>query len=114
RKLLGRKRRDGPVFCSEHVHGHGENVFRAMCDAHQEGVIAKLIDSPYRHERTKTWLKIKCIQRQEFVIGGWRPSDRKPGFASLLLGTWEAGKLIYRGRVGTGYNAVNAAEDRKS
>src|SRR5690606_31052247 len=40
-----------------------------------------------------------------FVIGGWRPSDKKKNFASLLLGTWEGGKLIYRGRVGTGFNA---------
>jgi bifunctional non-homologous end joining protein LigD len=108
RKLIGRQGKNGPLFYSDHVIGHGQDVFKAMCDAHQEGVIAKLIDSPYRHERSKTWLKIKCLQRQEFVIGGWRPSDKKKGFASLLLGTWEDGKLIYRGRVGTGYNAASA------
>ncbi|HHY48198.1 MAG TPA: DNA ligase D [Alphaproteobacteria bacterium] len=112
RPLLGRKGKAGPVYFSDHVIGHGEEVFRAMCDAHQEGVIAKRIDAPYRHERTRTWLKIKCIARQEFVIGGWRPSDKKQGFASLLLGTWEDGKLIYRGRVGTGFNARSSAEIR--
>jgi bifunctional non-homologous end joining protein LigD len=103
RKLLGRQAKNGPLFYSDHVIGHGEEVFRAMCDAQQEGVIAKLADSPYRHERTKSWLKIKCLQRQEFVIGGWRPSDKHRGFASLLLGSWEDGKLIYHGRVGTGF-----------
>lgn len=109
RKLLVRQRKDGPIYYSDHVVGHGQDVFKAMCDAHQEGVIAKLADAPYRHERTKTWLKIKCLQRQEFVIGGWRPSDKHKGFASLLLGTWEHGKLIYRGRVGTGFNAESAS-----
>jgi bifunctional non-homologous end joining protein LigD len=111
RKLLGRtaSSKRGPIIFSDHVRGHGQEVYRAMCDAHQEGIIAKLADGPYRHERTKAWLKIKCIERQEFVIGGWRPSDKKRGFASLILGTWEDGKLVYRGRVGTGYNAESAA-----
>ena len=72
-------------------------------------MIAKRADAPYRGERTKSWLKIKCGQRQEFVIGGWRPSDRKKTFASLLLGTWDKGKLIYHGRVGTGWNTKDAA-----
>src|SRR5688572_24377034 len=110
RKLLGpiANKRSGPIIFSDHVQGHGHKVYAAMCEAHQEGVIAKLAQSPYRHERTKTWLKIKCLQRQEFVIGGWRPSEKKRSFASLILGTWEDGKLVYRGRVGTGYNAESA------
>jgi bifunctional non-homologous end joining protein LigD len=108
RKLLGRQGKSGPLFYSDHVVGHGHDVFKAMCDAGQEGVIAKLADSPYRHDRSKAWLKIKCLQRQEFVIGGWRPSDKHKGFASLLLGSWEGGKLIYHGRVGTGFNQESA------
>ncbi|MDB5538342.1 MAG: ATP-dependent ligase [Devosia sp.] len=110
RKLLGKTRDDAVVQYSEHVRGHGEEVLKAMCAAHQEGVIAKRADAPYRHERTKTWLKIKCSNRQEFVIGGWRPSDKKKTFASLLLGTWEDDKLVYRGRVGTGFTETSAAE----
>lgn len=110
RKLLGKTRDDALLQYSEHVHGHGEEVFKAMCAAHQEGVIAKDADAPYRHERTRTWLKIKCSNRQEFVIGGWRPSEKKKTFASLLLGTWEGDKLIYRGRVGTGFTEASSAE----
>jgi bifunctional non-homologous end joining protein LigD len=111
RELLGPigGKRSGPLLFSDHVRGHGQKVYRAMCEAQQEGIIAKLAQSPYRHERSKSWLKIKCLQRQEFVIGGWRPSEKKRGFASLILGTWEDGKLVYRGRVGTGYNAESAA-----
>ena len=79
-----------------------------MCAAGHEGIIAKQADAPYRSERTKTWLKIKCAKRQEFVIAGWSPSTKKKSFASLLLGTWEDGKLVYRGRVGTGFTNDDA------
>ena len=107
-RLLGRTGKASPVQYSDHIAGNGEDVFSAMCKAGFEGVIAKQADAPYRHERTRTWLKVKCIQRQEFVIGGWRPSDKHKGFASLLLGTWENGRLVYRGRVGTGFNRKDA------
>lgn len=100
----------GPIRYSEHIVGHGEEVFRTMCETGQEGVIAKRADAPYRHERSSDWLKIKCTQRQEFVIGGWRPSSKKSTFASLLLGTMEDGKLVYRGRVGTGFDEAGAEQ----
>ena len=51
-----------------------------------EGIISKKADAPYRGTRTRNWLKIKCIQRQEFVIVGWSESDKRRGFRSLLLG----------------------------
>ncbi|MBN9305796.1 MAG: ATP-dependent DNA ligase [Devosia sp. 67-54] len=109
-QLLGKPRASDPVQYSEHIVGEGDKFFAAMCEGGFEGMIAKLGQSPYLGERTRDWLKIKCTQRQEFVIGGWRPSDKKSGFASLLLGTWEGDRLRYRGRVGTGFNAASAAE----
>jgi len=114
RKLLGKTKASDDVQYSDHIVGSGDKVFAAMCEAGQEGVIAKLGSSTYQHDRTKTWLKIKCLKRQEFVIGGWRPSQKKKGFASLLLGTWENDKLIYRGRVGTGFNAASHAAIQKA
>ena len=113
-KLLGKIDRDAPVQFSEHVRGNGQKVFDALCQGGFEGMIAKRADEPYVHERSRGWLKIKCIQRQEFVIGGWRPSTKRNRFASLLLGTWEGGKLIYRGRVGTGFNEDDAAALQKA
>jgi bifunctional non-homologous end joining protein LigD len=110
RALLGQIQGDAEVQYSEHVEGNGEKVFAAMCEAGHEGVVAKLAASPYAHERSRSWLKVKCLNRQEFVIAGWRPSQKKRTFASLLLGTWEDGKLIYRGRVGTGFNEASAAK----
>ena len=108
-KLL-KKVKDPAIHYSDHVIGHGDKVLAAMRAAHQEGMIAKRMDAPYRHDRTREWLKIKVNNRQEFVIGGWRPSDKKKTFASLLLGTWEGDRLVYRGRVGTGFNAQSAEE----
>lgn len=103
-ELLGKSARKDPVQFSAHVRGHGQKVLDALSRDGHEGVIAKRADDPYRGERTKSWLKIKALKRQEFVIGGWSPSTKRKGFASLLLGTWEDGKLLYRGRVGTGFS----------
>ncbi len=102
--LLGRGRPPFILF-ADHLLGKGEQLFEAMCAAGQEGIIAKRADAPYRHARTKNWLKIKCTRRQEFVIIGWRESDRKGrGFRSLLLGLNEHGTLRYAGKVGTGFS----------
>ena len=110
RKLLGKTTSNDPIQYSEHIVGEGQKFFQAMCDGGYEGMVAKHGSSSYRGERTRDWLKIKCIQRQEFVIGGWRPSEKKSTFASLLLGTWENGKLVYRGRVGTGFTVESAGK----
>ncbi|MFN4209765.1 MAG: DNA ligase D [Devosia sp.] len=104
-KLLGTIESSSLVQFSTHVTGNGQKVFDAVSREGHEGIIAKEANAPYRSERTRSWLKIKANRRQEFVIAGWSPSTRKKSFASLLLGTWDDGKLIYRGRVGTGFSA---------
>ena len=75
-----------------------------MCKQGGEGIVSKKADAPYRGTRTRCWLKIKCIQRQEFVIVGWSESDKRMGFRSLLLAAKDNGKLTYVGKVGTGFN----------
>jgi bifunctional non-homologous end joining protein LigD len=109
-KLLGKLDQSSPVQFSAHVTGNGQKVFDAICREGHEGIVAKNADAPYRGERTREWLKIKCAKRQEFVVAGWSPSTKRKHFASLLLGTWEDGKLVYRGRVGTGFNAQSAED----
>ena len=92
------------ILYADHVIGHGERLFDAMCDAGQEGIIAKRADAPYRGGRTKNWLKIKCTRRQEFVIVGWSPSDSKArALRSLFLAVHDQGRLRYAGKVGTGF-----------
>jgi bifunctional non-homologous end joining protein LigD len=94
------------LLYAEHIVGQGEKLFDAMCEAGQEGIISKKADASYRSARTKNWLKVKCTRRQEFVILGWTPSEAKGrGFRSLLLGQHEGGKLVYKGKVGTGFNS---------
>ena len=97
-----------PIHVADHVIGAGEKLYRAMCDAAQEGIISKTVDGPYRGSRTKSWVKVKCTRRQEFVVIGWKQSSAKGRpFASLLLAQHEGpnGKeaLVYKGNVGTGF-----------
>jgi bifunctional non-homologous end joining protein LigD len=94
-----------PIIYGDHVVAKGEALFNAICKEGGEGIVSKKASAPYRGGRTRNWLKVKCIQRQEFVVVGWSESDRRRGFRSLLLGLREKGKLKYAGKVGTGFNA---------
>ncbi|TVV71752.1 DNA ligase D, partial [Sphingomonas solaris] len=100
---------DGPIRYAEHITGEGEKLFTALCGEGYEGVVSKRADAPYRGRRSQGWLKTKCIRRQEFVIVGWTPSAKGRGFASLLLGLNEDGRLRYAGKVGTGFGADGIA-----
>jgi bifunctional non-homologous end joining protein LigD len=94
-----------PILYGDHVIGRGEEMFEAVCKSGGEGIISKKASATYNGTRTRNWLKIKCIQRQEFVIVGWSESDRRRGFRSLLLAARDGRKLTYAGKVGTGFNA---------
>ncbi len=88
-----------------HRVGAGEAYLEEACDKGWEGLIAKRASSPYRHSRSRDWLKFKCGNRQEFVIGGYTdPKGSRVGFGALLVGTYEKEALRYAGRVGTGYD----------
>jgi bifunctional non-homologous end joining protein LigD len=93
-----------PLIYGDHIVAKGEALFNAICAEGGEGIIAKKASAPYRGTRTRCWLKVKCIQRQEFVIVGWSESDKRRGFRSLLLGLRDNGKLTYAGKVGTGFD----------
>ena len=82
----------------------GEALFNAICAEGGEGIISKKASAAYRGARTRNWLKVKCIQRQELVIVGWVEIDKRVGFRSLLLAARDKGKLTYVGKVGTGFN----------
>jgi bifunctional non-homologous end joining protein LigD len=105
-KLLSAKGISNYLAYADYVQGAGP-AFLAQARAHGlEGIISKRADRPYRSGRGRDWLKIKCNKGEEFVIGGYSRSDvRGKPFSSLLLGTFEDGKLIYSGKVGTGFDA---------
>jgi bifunctional non-homologous end joining protein LigD len=96
---------------SSEFTGDAASLLEAACKMKLEGLIAKRADAPYESKRTDTWLKLKCGERQEFVIGGFTDragSDVEVG--SLLLGVHDDGKLRYVGNVGTGWNGRTAQE----
>lgn len=98
--------KDPIVRVSEYFDGSGVDFFEKAKKIGLEGMIAKKADSVYHAgDRSKEWLKIKANKRQEMVIGGYTINDdtSKP-FSSLLVGVYEKGRLIYRGKVGTGFN----------
>src|ERR1700722_4273733 len=91
---------------SEHTQGCGEKLLKTFCAAGLEGVISKLAGSQYVGARAGSWVKTKCIKRQEFVIVGWTPSDKSRAFRSLILGVHDGGTLRYAGKVGTGFDTA--------
>ncbi|MDZ4308114.1 DNA ligase D [Allopontixanthobacter sp.] len=94
-----------PIHVSDHIIGAGEQLYRTMCEAGQEGIISKDIAAKYASRRGKAWLKVKCTRRQEFVIIGWKKSSSRARlFSSLLLAQHDGGSLVYKGNVGTGFS----------
>ncbi|MDB5395977.1 MAG: ligD [Rhodospirillales bacterium] len=105
------------ILYSDHIEDLGDKVFAQACQLALEGVVSKRRDAPYRSGRTDSWVKSKCIERQEFIIVGYTKSSvAGKGLGSLLLAYYRGEELIYAGRVGTGFNeasvkAIRAALD---
>jgi bifunctional non-homologous end joining protein LigD len=113
RKRLLRKalRFEGPVRMTQHRNTDGEIMFAEACRKGWEGVIAKRAVSAYGARRSRDWLKFKCGQGQELVIGGYTaPHGSRTEFGALLLGFYEDDELRYAGKVGTGFDRESLAE----
>jgi bifunctional non-homologous end joining protein LigD len=106
----------GPLRYTAHRNTDGEAYWAHACRNHWEGVIAKLAGAPYRSGRTRDWLKFKCENSQEFVIGGFTdPQGTRSGLGALLLGYYDAeGRLTYAGKVGTGFDEAALASLRRT
>ncbi|MBI3128533.1 MAG: DNA ligase D [Candidatus Tectomicrobia bacterium] len=105
RRLESRAGMDSHLQYSQHVQGKGSEVYGHACRIGVEGVVCKKAGSEYQPKRTKTWLKVKCTRRQEFVIGGFTdPGGSRRGFGALLLGCYDGDDLVYCGKVGTGFD----------
>ncbi len=92
---------------SEHLESDGPTIFHNACKLRAEGIVSKRATAKYSSGRTSDWIKCKCLHEQEFVIGGYTlPGAGHTGMrgvGALLLGYYEHKKLIYAGRVGTGF-----------
>ncbi|HSS22016.1 MAG TPA: non-homologous end-joining DNA ligase [Pyrinomonadaceae bacterium] len=106
--------KNATIRYSDHFEGDGAQFFKQACEFGIEGVVSKLADSPYESTRNRNWLKSKCLKRQEFVVAGYTPSKKGfPGFGSLVLGVFDRKKLVYTGRVGTGFSIKQRLELQK-
>jgi bifunctional non-homologous end joining protein LigD len=95
----------GPVRFTSHRNTEGERFYEEACRKRWEGLIAKRAESTYVHRRSPDWLKFKCVNSQEFVIGGFtEPAGTRNEFGALLIGYYDGGDLRYAGKVGTGFD----------
>ena len=101
-KLLAKAK--APIRLSPYFEGGGPDVLEAFREKGLEGIVSKKAAASYQSGRTNSWLKIKCVNEQEFIIVGYQPSARGRAFASLMLADRVGAKLQYRGNVGTGFN----------
>jgi bifunctional non-homologous end joining protein LigD len=114
RRIVERKPHEKVRF-SEVFDAPPQQILQSACQLGLEGVIAKRRSSPYVTRRSGDWVKLKCGQRQEFVIGGFTdPKGSRAGIGSLLLGVHDAqGRLTYAGNVGTGFSDKTLRELRE-
>jgi bifunctional non-homologous end joining protein LigD len=105
RLLRGALTFSGPVRLTPHRNRDGEELFGQACRKGWEGVIAKRADSRYAETRSRDWLKFKCEQGQELVIGGFTaPRGSRTELGALLVGYFDRDRLRYAGKVGTGFD----------
>jgi bifunctional non-homologous end joining protein LigD len=113
RALVG-GRQTGRIRYAEHIVGGGEKLFEHATAIGLEGIISKRRDLPYEPGRTDTWRKSKVIQRGVFVIGGVTdPEGSRVGIGALLVGYYNGPRLVFAGRVGTGFSHAFAIELRE-
>jgi bifunctional non-homologous end joining protein LigD len=105
----------GMLRYSDHQIDRGPAFLSRACSFKLEGIVSKRRTDPYRPGRSRSWLKVKCRNREEFVIIGFTdPEGSREGFGALLVGYYDPqGKLRYAGRVGTGFNTAQLNQLRK-
>ena len=102
---------EDPFRLSAHRNAEGVAYLDEACAKGWEGLIAKDATSRYVQGRSRRWLKFKCSNRQEFVVGGYtEPRGSRSGFGALLVGYYDQGRLRYAGKVGTGYDHATLDE----
>jgi bifunctional non-homologous end joining protein LigD len=100
-------KKGGHILYTDHFEIAGDAVLESACRMSLEGIVSKRLDAPYRSGRSESWLKSKCRAGHEVVIGGW---TGEPGqLRSLLVGVHSGDKLVYVGRVGTGFGRDKVA-----
>ena len=101
----------GTLRLSEHFAERGGDVLHHACEMGLEGIVSKRADAPYRSGRIESFIKTKCANEQEFVVGGYSPSTAMArAIGALVVGYYQGARLIYAGRIGTGYTQAVARD----
>lgn len=103
----------GPVVrISEAFEGDGDDLFASACKLGLEGIVTKKRSAPYTQARSHAWLKRKCENNEEFVVGGFtRGKGSRGQLGALLLGQYNSeGQLVFNGKVGTGFDDQTLAQ----
>ncbi|GAA3099947.1 hypothetical protein GCM10010520_51680 [Rhizobium viscosum] len=104
----------GAIRLSEAIEADGDELFESVCEHGLEGLIAKMLDAPYRSGHLGDWLKIKCVQSDSFFIIGYEPSAAAlGGIGRVLLAAYRGNDLVYVGGVGTGFKERQAIRLRQ-
>jgi bifunctional non-homologous end joining protein LigD len=113
RSLLEQLELEAPAWRTPAYHrGEGSALLAATKQHGIEGVVAKKLDCPYQPGvRASHWIKVKNVHTQDVVIGGWTPGEggRSASLGSLAVGVMEKEKLVYCGKVGTGFTEQSLA-----
>jgi len=114
-RLVGKPGARSCIRYSEHVAGQGGRMFAEACRLKLEGIVSKRRDSDYKTGRGDAWVKTKCVLRQEFVIGGFTdPEGARQGIGALLAGYYDdEGRLVFAGKVGTGFTTASSLDLRR-
>jgi len=101
-----------PLHFSDHEIGRGRAFYDHACTLKVEGIVSKRVDAPYAPGNRGLWLKVKCLNREEFVVVGWTdPEGARPWLGALLLAYYDPdGRLVYAGRAGTGIDYAELEE----
>ena len=95
---------------SDHVEGDGEAIYDLASSRGLEGIVSKRANGLHIGGRSASWLKIKALKSGDFVIAGYSESAANGGIGALAMAEWVGDELIYRGKVGTGFDAVGMAD----
>jgi bifunctional non-homologous end joining protein LigD len=94
----------GPIRYTDHLEEKGDVLYEHVQRMGLEGIVGKKADAPYRGGRSKSWVKVRTVQVDDFVVVGWtEPKGSRGGFGSLHIAQHDEGDLVYLGSVGSGF-----------
>jgi bifunctional non-homologous end joining protein LigD len=101
----------GPIRYADHIAERGQAMYEQVERMGLEGIVAKKADSPYKGGRSKSWIKVRTVRVEDFVVVGWtEPKGSRGGFGALHIARYEGEDLVYGGSVGSGFSDAQLGE----